>query len=279
MRSERALVDRLVAWELSHRHERLRATLPDLTPRSPYCTTVSVINAERGQVRAMPTREKVLILGGGPTRVEAPLDDPTYEVWGCNDLSSCCVDSAGLFRADRWFEVHPRDPVVAWRRRSDFWDWLATVPVPVYQFGRRDNAQSVEYPLESVIRVGRDYFGCTFCYQIGLAYLEGFNTIALYGVDLTTAREATVERGTVEWWAGFVQGRGIEVVWPGRLTPAIRAGRHPYRYGSHADICERERAAVYDWIRDQFQPTIASFLIGNRPPETVREWWAWRRAV
>lgn len=272
-----ALVDWLVACDQRRRHDRLRAALPGLSQRSPFCTTVSVEDVDRGTVLADPQLDKVLILGGGSSRCWAPLDDPTYEVWSCNDLAGRCVDSLGRFRGDRWFELHPRDPVVEWRRRSDFWDWLATMPIPLYQFGRRDGPQSLEYPLARVIGVGRDYFGCTFAYQIGLAIAEGFHTIALYGVDLSTAREATVERATVEWWIGFAEGQGIRVEWPPAEGGTIRCGSHPFRYG-HPDHCEDERALVYDWIRDRYAPTIPDFLLSNRPPHTLAEWWRWRRS-
>lgn len=277
-RVERRIVDELVAYEMFQRHQWQKARQPDLLDRSPHSCRVDVVNADDGVVRVLPSRRKaVLILGGGSSRHGAPLDDPRYEVWSCNDLAPYAVDSEGRFRADRWFEIHPKDPVVQWRRRPDFWAWLATLPIPVYQFARRDNPQSLEFPLQRVIDAGRDYFGCTFCYQIGLAIAEGFKEIALYGVDLETAREATVERGTVEWWAGYAAGQGIRVVWPQFPLTALRAGNHPYRY-AHPATCELERAMVYDWMRDQYRKTIGSFLLGNRPPRTLREWWAWHRA-
>lgn len=271
---QRAIVDGLLWYHRKRREASFQTRLPALLPRSPHSCDVEILDGNTGAVRR--TRDKVLILGGGPTRFDAPLDDPTYEVWCCNDLAPIAVDSERRFRADRWFELHPQDPVVQWRRRSDFWIWLATLPIPVYQFDRKDNARSVEYSLADVIRAGRDYFGCTFCYQIGLAYLEGFRTIALYGVDLLTAREATVERATVEWWLGFVEGRGVRVELP-VSDDSIRMGNHPWRYAAPFH-CEHERMQVYDWMRDQYRHTIDGFLRANRPPETVREYWAWRRA-
>lgn len=277
MQLERQIVDRLVRRRLRKRHAYRLAGLPDMAERSPHCANVTVDDADKGIVRVSVPRSKVLILGGGRTRQYAPLDDPAYEVWSCNDLASICVDSDGLFRADRWFELHPRDPVVEWRRRPDFWEWLATVPVPVYQFGRCDNPLSVEFPIDRVIAAGRDYFACTFAYQIGLAKAEGFTTIALYGADLLTAREATVERATVEWWLGFAEGSGITIELPAS-GPSIRTGSHPARYGTTNPECDLERETVYRWIEREYQHTIPSFLLGNRPPWTLAEYWRWRRA-
>ena len=264
---ERLLVDRLVRWE-RHRRRRVRPPRPSLIPRSVACADVRVVDADRGIVTCDPQRTSVIILGGGVTARFAPFDDPTCEVWSCNDLASVARDAHGAFRADRWFELHPRDPVVEWRRTEDYWDWLATLPIPLYQFGRRDNPRSVEFPLATAIAAGKDYFACTFAYQLALAVAEGFTRIGLYGVTLGTAREATVERASVEWWTGWAQAKGIEVV--GATT-------HPYRYAYGAD-CERERASVYTWIRDVYAPTIPAFLIGNRPPWTLAEWWRWRRS-
>ena len=274
MHLERRVVDWLVSRAMRQRHDRIRTSLPDLSNRSPFCAN-TIFNASTGAVHFYPKRQKVLILGAGASRAGAPLDDPDYEVWSCNDLASICVDSEGRFRADRWFELHPQDDVVRWRRRPDFWEWLATMPIPVYQFGRRDAPQSLEFPIERVIATGRDYFACTFAYQIGLALAEGFHTIALWGVDLSSAREATVERATVEWWVGYAQGRGITIEWP-PWDWRIRAGNHPFRYGTQEAECEAERALVYDWIRDGYAPTIPRFLLANRPPWTLAEWWRWR---
>ena len=266
--TERAAVDHLSAW-LGHP----KADVPWMpcSARSPLCANLTVTDVEAGRVMSLTPRSKVAIVGGGSTAYYAPLDRDDWEIWSCNNLAQVTVHD-GLFRADRWFELHDlEDPAVVYRRSPRFTDWLAHLPIPVYQFGRRDNPRSVEYPLLAAITAGRDYFGCTFAYQISLAMAEGFTTIGLYGADLTTAREATVERATVEWWLGYAQGRGITVALPPAYAePIVRTGRHPYRYAYDG---EAERATVEQWLLGTYAPTLDTFRRDNRPPRTCRELW------
>jgi hypothetical protein len=65
---------------------------------------------------------------------------------------------------------------------------------------------------------------------MALALMEGFETIALLGVDLPsgTQRERCLERPGVEWWIGFAEGlrRRIE------LPKSTTLNSHPYLYGA-----------------------------------------------
>jgi len=190
-------------------------------------------------------RRKVAIIGASDgSTLDAPLHDPNVEVWGLNTVIGPCVDTSGVFRADRWFELHDVTERVCRRRRPPgYAQWLRTLRLPIYQFhGRADTKTSLPYPLEWVLKTtgGEDFFGCTFAYEIALALAEGFTTISLYGCALQTGREALVERPSVEYWRGLAHGRGVSVTVHGQYEEGT--GRHPYRYGFHQ---VEERNAAY----------------------------------
>ena len=194
-------------------------------------------------------RKKVAIVCAGISGYDAPLDDPTWEVWGLNGCDKYLWNARGEFRADRWFEIHDLDEAVCKRRRpKGFRAWLKQLPCPLYQLhGRKDNAKSLQFPLDRVIEFGRDYFGCTMAYQVGLALVEGFKTIGLFGAELNYGREALAERPTVEWWLGFAQGLGVKVVIPKYY---FGLGNHPHRYASDQVL---EREAVFEFCANHLQ--------------------------
>jgi hypothetical protein len=190
-----------------------------------------VADAERGVVRCSPYRSKVAILGAHPgSRALAPLDDPEWEVWAMNSMVH--RDRGGRVRADRCFELHP----LAAQSERD-WAFLRDPPAPVYLFEPDARVPgSVRYPIGRVeeafgIWPGRpgDLFACTMAYQVALAILERFETIAFFGVELDqgTPRERTVERTSLAWWCGMAAGRRIEV----RLPFGSTMLTHPLRYG------------------------------------------------
>lgn len=216
----------------------MRVPLPDPSPLN-----VPMRVTRSGRVVPRERRRKVALVCAGTSGSQAPINDRTWEVWGLNSCDQYTIDANGLFRADRWFELHDLDERVCKRRRAPgFRRWLASLPCPVYQRpGRHDAARSVPFPLDDVIAGGRDYFGCTMAYQVGLALREGFTTIGLFGAALNTGREALVERPTVEWWLGYAQGRGIRVIVP---EYAEGTGRHAYRY-AFDQVAERDASYAY----------------------------------
>ena len=140
-------------------------------------------------------------------------------MWGLNEITQ--------ERADAWFELHPHsvqsEHDLAWLAQCqspcyvlDIDEWHGLIPHPV------------RFPLARLRAAGfRDYYTATFCYQIALALLDGFEMIGLYGVELYygSPRERLVERACVEYWLGVADGRGVEVVNRSGLS------QQPYLYG------------------------------------------------
>lgn len=173
----------------------------------------------------------VAIMGSAtPTRYEAPLNDPKWEIWTLNNLAP--RDADGRIRADRWFEIH--EPRV---RTSERWDRIARIPRPVYCRNPSEFAHGVAFPFGE-LRAVKDYFADSFAYMLALAYVLGYKTVGLYGAHLLTGspRERTVEAACVSWWLGFLEGKGVKVIVP---QTAWGLAQHPALYGD-----ENERLLV-----------------------------------
>jgi hypothetical protein len=67
------------------------------------------------------------------------------------------------------------------------------------------------YPLEDVISIGRDYFGSSLAYMMGLAILQNRPKIACMGYDMGGQDGYAHQRCNAEYWIGVAEGKGIEV--------------------------------------------------------------------
>lgn len=169
--------------------------------------------------------ERVLIYAAGLGKTEAPLDDPSWHVWALNLVAP--MDSEDRLRCDLWFDLHQR---VA--QTDDDMRWIRKCPVPIVVPDDLADVSpnAIEFPLYRVLTTFPVApFACTFAYQMALALLAEFDTIGLYGVELAygSERERTVEWACVNWWIGYAEAMGIEILRPQNT----RLGRHPYLYG------------------------------------------------
>lgn len=189
--------------------------------------TMRIVNATDGVVECMPRRKRVAIVGfASSSRDAAPWLDPAYELWGLNQGYQHFQR-----RPDRWFELHQpeaqADPAV-----PTYFADLSALAIPIYmvdvdpRFGT-----SVKYPLDRVRGVapaayGR-YFTSTMAYLVALALAEGFEEIAIYGVDCTVGTEYADQKPCLEAWLGLAMGRGVTVTIP----PTSALMRAPNLYG------------------------------------------------
>ncbi len=189
----------------------------------PINAGVKIINHETAEVFVEPRRSKVAIIGFAEScRMLAPFNDPSYEIWGLNQLYR------HIPRADRWFDIHTN-----WNEfvveGTDFVAWLQSFQGPIYMTEHHDEIpNSVRFPLDKIIKeYNLDYFQSTPSYMIALAIMEGFTTIDIYGIDLIAGGEYQYQKPNMEYWIGVAHGKGIEVGIP--IQSALLKQR--YRYG------------------------------------------------
>lgn len=160
---------------------------------------------------------RVAIVGGASSRVDAPYDDPSWEIW---TFSSLRLPTP---RITRWFEIHAIPDLRQQlgrgspKRRSfrEYMQFLRSLPCPVYmQEVHPSIPNSVRYPIEEVVaRFGR-CFSSTASYLIALAILEGFETIGVWGVHLTQGKPYIHQRPGVEYLLGVARRMGRDVYVP-----------------------------------------------------------------
>ena len=236
-----------------------------VNPRHPArAAGVAVVDAEAGVVQASG-RKKFAICGfASSSRDMIPVHDPTWEVWGLNQLYR------HIKRADRWFDIH-----YYWEQEvvpgtdggfddpKSYRHWLARCGMPVYMHHVvAEIPTSVRFPLERLVaRHEADYFTSTIAFMVALAIdeidvrvdaavkqlvkdtskkvLERLDlraeqkrlyaeyTIGVFGVDLIVGEEYFWQKACAEYWLGLASGRGIQVL----LPPTTALCKQMYRYG------------------------------------------------
>jgi hypothetical protein len=196
----------------------------------------------------------------------APVDDPTWRIWGCNHGWPHLPKMAdGTTRWDAWFDLH--DPV-----------WSATHmnPVPAISakvwaeqdaFLRTDHGRpiymqkkypeypnSVAFPLKeieglfpvTVNRAFRRYNTNALTYVISLALMQGVTDLAIYGADMRGNEEYAAQRPAVEYWLGVATGMGVKVTIP-EASGLLNADGMDYGYEEGGNmLVEIRRALMVD---------------------------------
>ncbi len=169
--------------------------------------------------------KNVAIVGFTPHRNLTPFENDEWEIWGLNDLyiDMPAVPNSRL----RWFQLHPwaeGRPVQSaidltagphHPRDPSHVQWLETAASQcrVYLMEERKEVPSgIVYPYEDVYKYfGKKYFTNSITYMIGLAIMEGFEKIAVYGVDMMVAGGAGSEYGyqrpSCEWLLGWAMAK------------------------------------------------------------------------
>ena len=178
----------------------------------PTTLKFEILDREHALVRPLgPPRKKVAICGfAASTRMLAPWDDETWEIWGLNQLYR------HIPRADRWFDIHRN-----WREDNvegtDHPRWLAECGMPIYMVETiPEIPTSLRFPLERAIAEVSNvrYFTSTVAYMLALAIMEGFEELALFGIDLVVGTEYQWQKSCVEFLLGVAHGRGMTVRLP-----------------------------------------------------------------
>lgn len=183
-------------------------------------------------------KKTVALVGLAPTSCSlAPYDDERVEIWALNESHSY-LDS-WLKRWDRWFQIHSKKSWsrnVAKRGIKGHKDWLLAEHLdddgglkPIYmQHFYPEVPNCVEYPLRDVVhsvfknlkrgvrseKWKSKYFSSTLAYMMGVAVLEDFDRIEIYGVEMSDAIEYRDQKANMEFWIGCAMASGIEVWLP-----------------------------------------------------------------
>lgn len=184
--------------------------------------------------------DEVAIVGFAPSSMEDVqflFGKKNVEVWPLNQLYIAWPRIMPGNRipekqnVTRWFQIHHRhsyDQTV--NRDHSHHEWLQLQrDFPIYMMERnQDVPASCMFPKEQLLDTFRRYFTNSISWEIALAIYEGFKKIYIFGVDMAQDSEYSYERPSVEYFCGFAEGRGIELVIPEKSDLLKSAWLYPF---------------------------------------------------
>lgn len=169
-------------------------------------------------IQAIPAVEpqplKVALVGTAPSsRMLAPFNDPTWEIWVCSPGNMNIIP-----RATRWFEIHANlmweehksygEPYVKWLNENKF-------PKGTYMQDQSLVPHAITFPKDELVKdFGPYFFTSSFAWMMALAIKEGAKEIGLYGVDMASRDEYILQRAGGHYFIQLAKDRGIKVILP-----------------------------------------------------------------
>jgi len=184
--------------------------------------------------------DEVAIVGFAPSTMEDVqflFGKQNCEIWPLNQLYVAWPRIQPSVRMEerrnttRWFQIHHRhsyDQTIG--RDHSHHEWLQKqTDFPIYMMEKYNDIQcSCLFPKQQLLDKFRRYFTNSISWEIALAIYEGFKKIYIYGVDMAQDSEYAFERPSVEFFCGYAEGAGIEVVVPEKSDLLKSAWLYPF---------------------------------------------------
>lgn len=160
----------------------------------------------------MSKSNKIAIVGGGKTWVDAPFDDKEWEIWVLGNQINQYDDK----RIDIVFEIHNDFS----NRPEGYNNWLVGMKNPMVVgegFGLEGDLIEVFDFAKAREMIGGNFLTSTPSYQIAYALYSrpDVEEIGLWGVDMAIDdQEYFYEQPCIKEWIGYCKGRGIKITLP-----------------------------------------------------------------
>lgn len=182
--------------------------------------------------------KQVVLLGTAPSSFSlAPFHNKEWDIWACSP-GTCSAP-----RVDRRYELHRWEPGQEWFSEG-YIKILKECKGPVIMSEQVDeipNCQVVDW-MARVEYFGPYFFTSTLAWMMADAILEGYEKIALYGVDMAATSEYHDQRMGCQYFAMLAASRGIEVGVPPESDLLRPAPLYGVAETSHLWIKETARA-------------------------------------
>jgi len=182
--------------------------------------------------------KKVALLGTAPSSFSlAPFANEEWDIWACSP------GTASAPRADRRYELHRWEPEQEWFSEG-YIKILSECKGPVIMSEQVDvvpNCQVIDW-MAHVERFGPYFFTSTLAWMMADAIVEGYEKIALYGVDMAATSEYHDQRMGCQYFAMLAASMGIEVGVPPESDLLRPAPLYGIAETSHLWIKETSRA-------------------------------------
>lgn len=170
---------------------------------------------------------KIALLGFADSKDEAPFDDPSWEIWGVNDVY------AHVKRVTKSFELHETSELIdQGRRNPTYFNWLKEGKLPVYTWQRvidlhPEFVSAIPFPESAVRAAFGDYFTNSIAWMTAFALLELCEVdekgvmharegaeLGLWGIDMAHETEYGAQRPSCEFYIGIAKALGVNVYIP-----------------------------------------------------------------
>lgn len=214
------------------------------------------------------------------TRDLAPWEDKSIEIWGMNEGYS----DPFMKRYDRWFQLHPRWNFARPDNPNDVrhFDWLREErEYPIYmQELFPDIPGCIRFPIEEIIElIGVPYITSTVAMMLLFAYLEGFERIELYGIEMVSETEYGYQKPGGEFVLGWLKGKGIDIWMPPSCSllkapvygyQEVMTGYRQYLEHRMIQLVEQEKEHLHKGLRSEGALAQIREVVKNLPPRTPK---------
>ena len=155
---------------------------------------------------------KVALIGTAPSsRMLAPYNDPSWQIWGCSP-----GNMNTLPRVNLWFELHSN---LLWPEHENYGrpyiEWLKAQSFPVYMQDQTLVPRAMPFPRDDLVaQFGDEFFTSSFAWMMALAIKMGASEIALYGIDMASRDEYIRQRPGFYYFKREAMKAGIKVSAP-----------------------------------------------------------------
>lgn len=152
--------------------------------------------------------KKIAIIGTTASMMDAPYDDPSWEIWGLNGAYTAAK------RYDRWFDMHDLN-ILKKVHDPKYMDFLTQCGDKLMLNKKYDEFPKAKvFPYDELIENNRRYFSNTVAWLTAYAIEQNPDTIGIWGVNMATDSEYMHQRPCCEYYLGIAEGKGIEVIMP-----------------------------------------------------------------
>lgn len=176
---------------------------------------------------------KVILIGKGKGWWNAP---EFGNIWGIHSL---CLRREGLSMVWDMHKIDEDNNGCEPAQQEMIIDYINEEKIPYMTLRRHDDIPtSIAFP---IWEMPLQYAECSMSYMIWYAYYIGATEIEMYGICLGIDSEYYVQRPSVEYWIGYVRGKGVKVTInePTEICKS-RKGLYGYDYVSSESDYQRE---------------------------------------
>ena len=189
--------------------------IPEHEPLGESTWEAPAIPIPEQKVNEVPKEEpylKVALIGTAPSsRMLAPYNDPTWQIWGCSPGNMNVLP-----RVDMWFEIHGN---LLWPENKHYGEpylnWLNQQTFPVYMQNNILVPRATPLPKNELVKeFGPYFFTSSFAWMMALAMYKGAKEIALFGIDMASRDEYILQRPGAYYFFMEAQRRGVKMLAP-----------------------------------------------------------------